>query len=224
MSQIMQTKCISTDRELIIRIIERETGAVPSNCFSPDFSCVIGAFTLTRSGFLRTMDGNPHVFTVLSDLGLCETIDQGYQSPDSSEPSAAFVPASKNRPAASDFIYSIKGHTGNTLVNILNTISARHILLNRALSSPGAFYADRCLIRDCLHHPPVSNWDFLQFLYHFPGACRGVAFSPEDIRLTGFLKSRSVPLHVRRQLADHLMYAAVTRQWIKPYTVNSRNK
>ena len=71
---------------------------------------------------------------------------------------------------------------------------------------------------------PVSTWEFLQLLYHFPGAYRGVAFSPEDIRLTGFLKNRTIPLHVRRQLADHLMYAAVTRQWIKPYTVNSRNK
>ena len=227
MSQIMQAKCISLDRDLIIRIIENETGAISGNCFSPEFTCVIGAFTLTRSGFLQTADGIPHVFAILSELGLCETIDRGNQLSGSSEfpeSSETIEPVSKSRPAASDFIYSIKDHTGNTLVNILNTISARHILLNRALSSPGAFHADKCLIRDCLHHPPVSSWEFLQLLYHFPGAYRRVAFSPEDIRFTGFLKSRTVPLHVRRQLADHLMYAAVTRQWIKPYTVNSRNK
>ena len=225
----MFVKCKSDNRDLIIRILENETASSAHYDFSPGFACRVGEFTLTRSGLVVSdSPGSENAFRILLSLDLCELpADCGSEAllQAETDPGRTF----KNETVLTDkapdeFCYSMSGHTGPTLMKLLRILSARYILLNRSLSVCDAFYVDKTAMRKLLHHPPCTKEEFLQLLYPCRDSFKGVSFNSSEFQLHGFRKSRHVPTPICKQLSDHIVYAAVTRHWIKPFTTNSRNK
>lgn len=53
----MRVKCISSDRDMILRVMKRELGAEAVYRPLPFFSYNVGGLTLTRDGFIETGDG-----------------------------------------------------------------------------------------------------------------------------------------------------------------------
>lgn len=202
----MEAKCTSSNREMILYVLQKETGAQVRYGFSPTFVCTVGTFTLTRDGKISSQTREPRIFSILASLGLCD------------------FPYTPAPPVQGDFFYSMEPHSGTTLTNLLCMVSARQYLISAAIGCPGAFSVDSSLILRLQNHPPVTRAEFLQALYGSRQLCRGIRFDPSYIRLTGFKRSKTVEAPLCRQLADQMIQIALTKNWIKPFTTNIHNK
>ncbi len=58
----METRCISSDRETILRILERETGETAREGGPPGFPVTVGGFALLRDGRLTAGEEGARVF------------------------------------------------------------------------------------------------------------------------------------------------------------------
>lgn len=207
----MIVRCTSGDRGLIISLLERKTGAEAVYHPMPEFSCIIGGYTLKRDGTIEydpdADNGEAEVLQMLSELGLCEA------------PTAA----SDNKDCV-QYSYPLYGHTGKTLLNLMCMISARYRLINNALACRGAFYIAPGLMNDLLAHPPVTIDEFRRSIYGRNEEYKGLRFNEDSVILSGFMKGKPEESHIHRQLADMMIKEALTRQWIKPFTKNVRNR
>ena len=68
----METRIISSDRETILRILERETGETAREGGPPGFPVTVGGFALLRDGRLTAGEEGARVFPLLAGLGLCD--------------------------------------------------------------------------------------------------------------------------------------------------------
>ena len=205
----MRIKCISSDRSMILHVLEREVGKRAEYCGSPLFSYRVGEIVFLRSGWIeQTGDSGlaKGVFDVLGSLGLCE-----YPSQD--------IPLQER-----DIGYPMEGHNACSLLNLLRMIHARQRLLNRALNVCGSFFVGKKLMSDVDAHPPETVAEFLQQLYGREEEYRGIQFSLSNMVFTGFRKGREEECEIFRQLTDRMVEAARTRSWIKAYTHDSRNR
>ena len=79
-------------------------------------------------------------------------------------------------------------------------------------------------------HPPQTVSEILQALYGFEDEYTGLEITRTHnknksiVSFTGFERCRKEESQIHRQLADHIMQAARTLKWIKPYTRNVRNR
>ena len=207
----MIVRCTSGDRGLIISLLERKTGVEAVYRPMPEFSCVVGAYTLKRDGAIEwdddRSDDKSDVLETLSELGLCEapggTLDGG---------------------ESVHYSYPLDGHTGKTLLNLMCMISARYRLINNALGCRGAFYITPELVNDLLAHPPVTIDEFRRSIYGRDEEYKGLKLTDNSIILDGFRRGKPEEAHVHRQLADMMIREALARQWIKPFTRNVRNR
>lgn len=202
----MKVKCLGTDRNMILRVMEAELGAAAVYCPSPDFSYIVGSCKLGRDGYIEAYDGDDGVFTALASLGLC---DYPYESP---------------IPDDGVITYSTEGHNGVSLINLMCIISARQRLLNQAIDARGAFYVAEGLVSDLLAHPPETIYNILQALYGRDDEYSGIILRRDYICFTGFEKGHPEESHIHRQLADHIVASALSRGWIKPFTASVRNR
>jgi hypothetical protein len=205
----MKAQITSSDRTLIIRILERELGTTAVYAPLPSFSYTIGGCTLLRDGSIRTQTEDPaakDAILVLASLGLC---DYPYTAPE---------------PAASPFVYPMAGMSAQMLINLMCIISSRQDLLNRALDAKGAFFASRALMEVILSHPPQTTAAFLQRLYGHEDDYRGVRFDLGHVALSAFDACPSNERQLHEQLAERIMHAARGHLWMKPFTNNVRNK
>lgn len=207
----MIVRCTSGERELIISLLERKTGAEAVYRPMPEFSCVIGGYTLKRDG---TIEYDPcadnvetEVLQMLSELGLCEA------------PAAAL-----DREDSEPYSYPLECHTGSSLLNLMCMISARYRLINNALACRGAFYIAPGLMNDLAAHPPVTIDEFRRSIYGRDEEYKGLKLTDNSIMLDGFRKGKPEEAHIHRQLSDLMIKAALSRQWIKPFTRNVRNR
>lgn len=207
----MTVRCTSGDRGLIIRLLEKETGASAVYRPMPEFSCVVGDFTLKRDGTIVCDEDKggrrSEVFETLSSLGLCE--------------SPGIIPDSGG---CGRYSYPLDGHTGKTLLNLMCMISARYRLINGALACRGAFYIAPELMNDLLAHPPETIAEFRRSIYGRDGEYKGLRLDDDSVILDGFMRGKAEEAHIHRQLADLMIKEALTRRWIKPFTANVRNR
>ena len=110
----MKTKIISSNRDLIIKIIENETCCKARYDLSPSFSCHIGGYTITRDGFIYS-DVSNSIFPLLGSLGLCDH------------------PFPSTIPLDNDIYYPSIQHDGSSLSKLFYIIYSRQHLLNRFL-------------------------------------------------------------------------------------------
>lgn len=229
----MRLKCLSGNRELILRVMEREIRAEAVYRPLPFFSYTVGDLTLTRDGFLVLGNDEEGVSGVrlrenkspkkgrkeikalrsLAELGLCETVPYP-------EESDVVTEAADSR----RFIYPVIEDGGRTLLNLMCIISARQLLINRSLDMPGALFIRKALMKRLLAHPPESANDFLRSIYNRDKEYRGVIFSPGSVEFTCFRKARPEEAAIHRQMADLIMNDAETKKWVKPFTRRAANK
>ena len=159
----MEAKCISSNRNMIIHVLEQELMTSSECSFLPDYTCRVGSAVLYRDGRLWVPPDMEGVLVTLSNLGLCDYLCE------TAPPKAGMI------------AYSAREHTGQSLTNLFCCLSARSLLLNQALESRRAFYVDPQLIRRLLAHPPVTVFDFLRALYGKAALYRGIEVNSEYI-------------------------------------------
>lgn len=201
----MRVTCTSDNRALILRIMEEELGEQPIYHPLPDFSYSAGGYELLRSGEIRTERTEPALFQKLAGLGLC---DYACPPEDTEE----------------SFVYPVGTEGAVMMMNLISMISARQNLLNQVLEKKHAFFISDRLMKDLLAHPQTERDGFLQALYGREEEIRGVRFSMHYVALSGFRVCREEETGIFRQLADHMVQAARSRQWTKPFFPNVRNK
>lgn len=202
----MEVTCTSSNRDMILRVLARETCAEAEYRGAPSFTVSVGGYSLLRDGRI-TADADPRgVFPTLALLGLCD------------------FPWEPDPPQPGLIAYPMACHSGRTLLNLLSILSARQRLLNQALAARDAFCIAPELMDCLLAHPPVTRAEFLQALYGRQGDYQGVSFSRAYVVLSGFQKGKPGEASIHRQLADRIMDAALSQAWVKPFTRNVRNK
>lgn len=202
----MIVQCTSSNREMIIHVLESETDARAVYHGAPGFLVTVGRFSLHRDGSLTTDNDESDVFRALSRLGLCD------------------FPLVFEPPDCDVISYPMDRHSGQTLLNLFSIFSARQRLINQAIGSRRAFFISPELMNHLLDHPPEKIDGFLQALYGRKKEYAGIHVTPAHISLTGFLKGNPEESHIHRQLADLIMNAALSQNRIKPFTKNVRNR
>lgn len=218
--RVVEAKCISSNREMIVRVLQRETGAPVERHGAPSFACVVGPYTLRRDGRLTVDEDELGILPLLASLELC-ALDIGAGSGAADEQAHELVEAD-----GAPLFYPMDGHSGRSLLNLFSIISSRQLLLNHALAAPRGkgFRVEPSLMDDLLAHPPISVAEFLRALYGRDAEYAGVRLDRERIELTGFGRCPSDEQQLHRQLADRVMEAALTLRWAKAYTRNVRNR
>ena len=202
----METKCTSSNRKMILHVLQNELGETVIIGPSPNFVCSVGAYSLLRDGRLTVDEDTKGIFRILASLGLCDFFYETV-SPDSGAIS-----------------YPVTGHSGRTLMNLFSIISSRQILLNNALNANKAFFVLPVLMNRLLAHPPVTVNEFLQALYGHDQEYGGIRIDQKNIEWTGFNRCNSEEKFIHIQLADLIMKAALSLNWVKPFTKNVRNR
>lgn len=204
----MEANCTSSNREMILHVMQREAQGRVVYHASPSFSCSVNGYLLRRDGVLSADEDRCGVFSLLASLGLC---DQAYEPPE---------------PPSDAICYPARPHTGRSLLNLFSIVSSRQALLNCALAAPRskAFHVAPSLMDDLLAHPPTSVAEFVQALYGRGREYRGMRIDLAHVELTGFRRCPRDEDHVHRQLADRIIETALTLKWAKPYTKNVRNR
>lgn len=204
----MEAICISGNREMVLRVLQRETQEHAVLHGLPSFACSVGAYTLGRDGRLTVEEDRLGVLPLLSSLGLC----------------SQHVACELASPEA--ITYPTEGHDGRSLLNLFSILSSRQQLLNQALAAPRskAFFVAPTLMDDLLAHPPITVTEFLQTLYGRDEEFSGVRISLDRIELTGFQRCKQDESPIHRQLADRIIATALTLRWAKSYTRNVRNR
>lgn len=221
----MNVRITSDDRELILRIMREELGDEYTCSGIPDFACTVNGFTLLRSGYLEFDDGDPRAASLIDQLiRLCLCEEMVPRDPRNASAGSEPAPDSSDIQIPSDFCYSLKTFDHVSLLNLFCILSARQKLINQAIGARNAFRISHDLMESLLSHPPADITGFTRALYGRDDEYDGIRISGDCVGLTGFRKGRSEETHIHAQLAALIVKYAISKQWIKPFTPNVRNR
>lgn len=188
----MKFKGLLTDRQPLVTALEREMGTIAAYSGAPTFRYSVGAYTVLRDGSLEVPDDKADTALIgrLTEAGL---IDIG----------TAHVEG---------IAFPTDSFTGRTMVNIVNSLTAREKLLNKAIGRPNAIHMGAELVRTLNAEKPDTMTAFMSILHRCGGekAMRGLRLAGGQIAFTGFPDTDTY-----RALAGRIVHAAATRQWIK---------
>lgn len=202
----MKVQITSDNRELILRIMQDRLGQEAEYHTLPMFSYTVGPYTLTREGCIEAASDDSGLVKVFASLGMCD------------------YPFEEPAPAEDSFTRSTKDISSGTMMNLISIVSARQLLLNRALGRRNAFFVSKPLMRDLLNHPPTTIPEFLQALYSRDDEYKGIVFTLSYVSLSGFRKCRPEETELHRQLSELIFKAASSRQWTKAFCPRVRNQ
>lgn len=208
----MVTRCISSRRDLIIKILQEKTGEMAIFHPSPGFTVSVGSFSLYRDGRLMGPDSQNEIFQILSRLELCK---DPYLPEEEESHEAWELPP---------FAYPMSRHDGRSLLNLFGILSYGQLLLNQALDSKGAFFVAPSLTESLYAHPPKERIDFLRAIYGREEEYRGIIFHKDYFAFSGFGKCPVKEAAIHNLLGDLLTETAVSRNWVKPKRSNVRNR
>lgn len=249
----MRVKMVSGNRDLILEVLQRELGSKAVYTALPEFSYIVGDIKLCRNGYIEITSSDEAQYTAdidvlssLAKLGLCEILsDDSHSDPDinvdvsigagnrtdtselMNRSVLESVIGSVSEPvteSGSDFAYALNSDDVRFIKNLFCIFSARQLLINNAIDARGAFYISRRLMQDLLDHPPQTIAEYMQFLHGRSGEFAGIAINPDSIVLSGFAKGHPDETQIHKQLADLIVSSAKTRQHIKAFTHNARNR
>lgn len=196
----MKIKGLLTDRQPLIKALERETGETAVYSGAPSFRYRVGNYTVLRDGSLEADEAaDAALLDRLAELGLLERLA-----------------APRGRIA-----FSAENLTGRTMVNLVNTLAARENLINKAIGIPNAFHMSAELVRSLKTENPDSLREFMEVLHRCGGerAVKGIRLSGGRLIFTGFPETVAC-----RMLAERMVHAAVTQRWSKAKAVAAENE
>ena len=193
----MNCKGLLTDRKMLVKEIELETGLDAVYCGAPGFRYTIGGHTVLRDGSLSTED--LELVKKLAEKGLIE-------GPETEETCIS---------------YSTEGFTGRNLLNLINIFAAREKMLNKAVDHPNAFHMGAGFVRELNEENPSTIGDFLDVVYTSGGekVMKGVRVTQTTVSFPGFPESSTFI-----SLADLILKAARNHGWIKPKAKEAENE
>ena len=202
----MHTYCTSADREMILRVLERELGARARVSPAPEFMTTVGGVTLRRDGRITAGEEARLALEWLSELGLCD------------------YPCPAELPGDGSVAWPMEQHTGTSLLNLFCMLSARQRLINAALAARGAFRVEPGLMADLLAHPPGAREELLRMLYGREAEYAGLTLRRGWVIFDGFGRCPAGERAIHRQLAGRMVAVALRRRRVKAFTPNARNR
>ena len=202
----MKIKGLLRDRQKLISSLEELTGERRSYSGAPRFQYQIGKYTILRDGSL-VVSKDEAEWQVLSRLAEMGLIEMEQPQEESLAPS-----------------FPINDISGQTAVNIINTIAARETLLNKAIGRD-SFHVSPTLTRKIKEDRPNSIYELMETIYECGGgqAVKGLRITPDQLTFTGF-HSDGPEAEVYAVLAERIVATAQSRRWIKPTAVKGENE
>lgn len=200
--EALKIRGLLTDRQPLIEALEQETGLAAVYSGMPTFRYQVGPYTVLRDGSIEVPDAKANA-ALLQRLSVRGLIQRQVGPP-------------------KGIAFDAAEFTGQTLVNIVNSLSARGLLINRAIAVPNAFHMKAGLVKELKESAPTTKNEFMAVLNRCGGdsAMKGLWVSEDRLVFTGFPDTEAC-----RVLAERIVHCAVTSRWIKakaPAVVNDR--
>ena len=228
----MIIKGLLTDRQPLIKSLERLTGIKAQYAGAPSFVYFVGKYKVTRNGDIEVDDSelndnsalndninlgtdiesehtDSYIFSQLAALGLVS------QAP-SSDPSSQCIESLISVPI-SDF-------TGRAMVNIVNAFAAKGDLVNKSVG--GSFDISLSFVKLLADENPATLDDFRHILYTCGGAwvMQGLTLTADHLVFTGFPQPPDDEhLNAWRQFVDCLVATAKVAHHLKSKPLKTAN-
>ena len=190
----MIKKGLLTDKQKLIQALEREIGERATYNGAPTFSYKVGACTVLRDGSLKTED--EELCKKLAAEGLIEGDEE--KSPVS---------------------FPVTDFRGKHLVNLVNLLSVKGALINKAIGKPGAFQINPDLVEMVKEVRPADLREFMDCIYACGGekAMKGIRISRERIEFPAFTEEY-------RPFAELIIRTSLKQNWSKHKDYNPVNE
>lgn len=194
------------DRKLTVQALENATGQKRTYLGAPTFTFTVGDYSILRDGSVEVPDEkcDMEVIRNLVSQGLLE-------SPEEPDSLTIELP--------------LAGHTGATLMNLINMIHSRQFLLNQSVGRPGAFHIDEKSREKLAEAAGGTAEDFIRKMDEVGrDRFRGIIID-DRIRFTGFPFSEDAETNQAHiQLAAQMNARAKEKTRVNPKTADSVNQ
>lgn len=185
----MTRKGLLTDKQKLIHRLEEEIGERAVYSGAPTFSYTVGPYTVLRDGSLRVEEPDEELLKKLAADGLIE---------------------GEKEQEVSCISFPVSDFQGKHLVNLVNLLSVKGALINKAIGEPSAIQIAPDLVRMLKETRPVDLAEFLECVHACGGekAMRGIRVTKDQIVFTGFSEEH-------RDLATLIVRASMRQGWSK---------
>lgn len=157
------------DRKVLVSTLERGTGEKKVYLGPPTFSYTVGPYTVLRDGSIEVDDDKAD-----EDL-LQQIIGEGLVK----DPREEGTDGTIGR--------DLTEHDGHTLLNLINMIHARQVLINQSINRPGAFHIEDSARKALAEKAPETVEDFIAAVEEIGAEkFKGLSFTENHITFTGF--------------------------------------
>ena len=195
-----------SDRQLVIRFLEKMLSCRSSYSGAPLFQYQIGPFTVLRDGDIETDEVSSRLLKKLE--------------------SSCLIPVN-NENSADGIALPIPSHSGAGYANIARIIHTRGKLINRSAGRTRSFYVSRITFRILQQYDPRCYEEFRETLAYAGGihAVKGLQIFDDKILFTGFPYTEIPSEREAYQiLAAHIVETAFTKQWTTPFSKSTDEK
>lgn len=185
----MTRKGLLTDKQKLIHRLEEEIGKRVTYNGAPSFSYTVGQYTVLRDGSLKSDSPDEELLKKLAADGLIE---------------------GEKEQEVSCISFPTEGFQGKHLVNLVNLLSVKGALINKAIGEPVAIRISQELVMLLKETRPVDLAEFLDCVHACGGekAMRGLRISQDQIVFTGFTEENRI-------LATLIVRASLRQGWSK---------
>nr|DAG75151.1 MAG TPA: Putative amidoligase enzyme [Caudoviricetes sp.] len=205
------------DRKVLVRRLEELLGTKAVYLGMPSAAYKIGDYIVTRTGALEVEEekaGDEILNTLCKENLLLGDPEEETKTEEREE----------EKPFSVTITLPMEGHTGQTLRNLVNLLSQRADLINKAT---GAFFSAGEELTEALQkeEKDIPRERFLEILDEHKDALTGLVFTNEEIRFTGFADTDAKEsLCAEMQLASFMNKQALSQKRIQPKAVRKENE
>lgn len=200
---------ILTDRKEFTKLLSEKTGTESKYLGAPSFGYQVGAYTVTKLGFLEYDENKADEVLIRELIAAGELKGLEDDGPDTI---AVSLP--------------IEGHTPQSLLNVLHIFCAREKLINKAIGSQGAFQMNRKFVDALDEDLPETVDDFVSRVNEAgEGILRGISFSKDEIVFEGFPFAKDPEtVQAYMHLASLIVQSAQTKHRVSSKKVATQNE
>lgn len=205
------------DRKKLIKKVGEMTGKEPVYLQPPTYAYEIGDYTVDRDGNLTVEEDKADIMMLMQLMGEGFLVEKTIGT-NSGEVTPVHV----------DIELPLKGHTGQSLRNLINLIHSRASLINKATGSD--FFIDKGITELLADDGNVGAIDVLKkvvkdYVSEHKGAVKGFEITEDRIRFTGFPDfADNLTLKAWMDLASLMNKQAIDQKRIQAKTVSEENE